>query len=457
MLVGVCATLRRWDDPAIPAMIAKSGISWIRSDYYWKAFEREKGIYQLPDIYSKWIDRAHAVGLNQVAIFNGSNALYAPDIYDPDAYAQAAAAFAKATAGKVQVIEIMNEPANFGFTKHYGGSWNGYDERLEQQQDWVEQYLILLNKAAKAIKEVNPNVKVIGLGSVSPVNIRQIRMGVAPEVDGIVDHPYSFRFPAEVIPFNDSPEIQRRDGIVVADKAGSFASLIDNYRQVSDEFDGPPELWLTEWGWPTYHEAEPGKFMYPPVTARTQAKYTVRRLYECLGLGVDATFIYAFRDNRENPYHAESNFGLVRPNLEPKPVLKVVERFIVDTEGYRPLLEDAAVAVTVFPKANRPDEYPIVWDGAKLQALGKVLVYKFSVSDGSTAIALWSATRASEELAHMMADVEIEMPTSVETITVQDSMTGEERALRFEKHGGRIMLSNLSLPDYPIILNLQSQ
>ncbi len=457
MILGVNTHLRHWNNEDIPAMVADAGFTWIRDDFYWHAFEKEKGVYTMPEAYSFWIDKANEAGLKVLAIFNGSNPLYAPEIYDADAYARAAAEFAKATKGRVHAIEILNEPANFGYTKHYGGTWNGYHAPTGEVDHWVAEYVELLNKAAKAIKDVNPEVKVIGLGSVSPVNFRQLKMGIAPEVDGLVDHPYSFRLPPEVIPYSDNPAILARDGITVADEEGSFASLIKNYRELSHEYDGPGEIWLTEWGWTTYQESKAGKHMYAPVTELTQAKYTLRRLYEALGTGVYASFIYDFMDDGRSAYNAEENFGLLTVDGEPKPVLEAIRLYVDISKQLHPINTSDNEKVRIIPAVNRPDQHPIKWDDAKLEALNAVVCYSFSTAGDNTAVAYWSAERVSGELKPMLGKFILETPRQLESILAVDTLTGERKQLTFSQEDGHIVVSHLEIPDYPTVLILKYQ
>lgn len=448
--VGVCTHLRKWDNEEIIGHLARSGVTWIRDDFFWKSIEKEKGVYQLPESYSKWLDLAHRAGLKVVAIFNGSNPLYAPDIYDPKAFSKAAAEFARLTRGKVDVIEILNEPANFGFSKHYGGQWNGM-ESDGSESAWVKKYVDLLNGAAVAIKKVNPEVKVIGLGSVTPVNFRQLAKGIAPEVDGMVDHPYSFRLVPEQIPFSDSEVIRARDGIVTADAQGTFASQIRLYREQAAKHTGPRELWLTEWGWPTYHEAKAGG-MYPGVTESTQAKYILRRLFLSLGLGVDYTFVYDFVDDGKSPYDAEHHFGLLDADLKPKPSFHAVKRFTELMAPFRPAA--SPLDVKVFQITNRPDAHPITWDGAPFQAPGKVMVQQFQADGGRMLVAFWSGERASGELHPLLADIEIRSDEPVLKVSRTDMMTGNREAVEFENREGRILVQKTPIPDYPIVFEI---
>ena len=92
-------------------------------------------------------------------------------------------------ANDVQAIEILNEPNNFGFRTTYGGAWNG-NEPNGSVSPYVQKYVQILNAAAKEIKLANPQMTVIGLGAPAPASFRMIALGLAPQVDGLTDHPY---------------------------------------------------------------------------------------------------------------------------------------------------------------------------------------------------------------------------------------------------------------------------
>ncbi len=441
---------QHWDLNAVLPLVSQSGIGWIRDELYWNTVEKEKGAYQIPEKSLRWINAAHAAGLNIIVIFNGGNDLYKPDIYDREAYAKAAAFVANDLAGKVQAIEILNEPANFGFSKHYGGVWNGL-EKDGSISPWVPKYVDLLNASAKAIKAVNPNVKVIGLGSATPVNYRQLEMGIAPEVDGITDHPYSYRLPGEVLPFAGKDGILNRDGIAVADERGSFASLIRMYREKSLKTKGPKEIWLTEWGWTTYQEVIPT--LYAGFTRSAQAKYTLRRLTESLGLGVDVSVIYDFKDDGGDPYESEQNFGLIDSELQPKPAYGAVQRLAAAMAGFRP---SKNFKINIFQVGSRPDRHPIVWDGSKIEAGDNILCYQFSDNDGNPLIALWSGERADSDLSPRVADVELETGgLTIEEVRSYSPLSGVSATIPFESGTAGAIMKKLEIPDSPLLLTVR--
>lgn len=444
--IGVCVHFSNgwYTEPEIPKLIADAGFSWVREDFYWAKIEKEKGVYSLPEDYRKTIDDLHAAGLKVLAIFNGSNKIYAPDIYDPEAYAKAAAWFAKETKGKVQAVEILNEPHNFGFSKHNGGTWNGR-EKDGSMSKWVPEYVKLLNVAAPAIKAANPEVKVIGLGGVPPVTFRQLEMGIDRSVDGITDHPYSPRMAAEYVPYAASGGILQRDGIATADEKGTFASQERMFRSQSEKFDGPRELWLTEFGWPSYQETKNGN-LFAGFTEEAQAKYLLRRLAESLGLGTEMLFVYNFRDNGTDPHNAEHNFGLMDIQMKPKPSYHAVSRFNHFMAGFQP---DRDSKVSVFPITNHPDREPVIWDGSKIEASGKVMVYPFVDAQGKKTVLVWSAERVGGDLQPAVADIEIPVVGIVNSVKAFNFLTGETVSLPFEKKGGHVLLKKTSILDTP--------
>ncbi len=440
---------QRWDLDAILPLVAQSGVGWIRDELYWDnvewgSVEKENGIYKIPEKSLRWINAAHAAGLKIVLIFNGSCSHYKPDIYNSDAYAKAAAFVAKELTGKVQAMEILNEPANFGFSKHYGGVWNGL-EKDGSISPWVPKYVELLNKTAKAIKAANPQMKVIGLGSVAPVNFRQLAMKIDSRVDGITEHPYSYQTQPEIQGFNAG--MLERDGIVVADEKGTFASLIQGYRQQSAKHAGPREIWLTEWGWSTFSEHKTQQFA--AFTRSAQAKYALRRLMESLGLGVDVTVMYDFKDDFDEPQNSEGNYGMIDFRLKPKPEYGAVQRFTTLMAGYKPKRNfDIKVSAPVTNLSIHP-----ISDGEK--ANKNIACYQFADSKGRPLIALWSTERAGGDTNPPVATVEIVGKPPGTRVKAFELLTGRSSDVPAEVQDNKVILKRLAIPDAPLALTFE--
>lgn len=457
--IGYCVHIGRgttWPlDKTIDA-VKQSGATWIRDDFYWTGIEKTKGVYTWPDEERfRAIDAANAAELKVIAIFNipaSGHPLYSDtNPYDPDAYARAAAWFAKQTRGKVQAIEILNEPYGFGFRQHYGGTWNGV-EKDGSNSPWVSKYAELLNKSAKAIKAVNPDVKVIGLGCVAPTNFRLLSLGIAPEVDGIVEHSYSFRTVPEIVPFAATPSILERDGgTATADTRGSFASQVKLYREHSAQHKGPKEFWITEFGWTTYLETGASKY-YSGFTESAQAKYTIRRITEALGLGVDNIMIYCLKNKGANIEDAEDNFGVMDGQFNPKPAYGAVRRLAAALADYEPKQN---FELNIFSVRNRPDTHPIVWDGAKLAAPGQVAAWQFVNKAGQPMVALWSTERADGDLNPAVADVEIVTTQEIRKIRSYDVFHDTTHNQPFVRKNGRIFIEKMIIPDSPVLLSIE--
>lgn len=440
-----------WDIDTCIRAATTLGVGWLRDDLHWQNYEKTKGRHELRPRDRRWIEAAHAAGLKIVLVLYGGNPLY-ENPYDPDAYARAAAAVAAELKGKIQALEILNEPHNSGYSRHYGGSWNGYDADAGTLQPWVRHYLVLLDRAAKAVKAANPDLKVIGLGGVPPVNFHQLALGIAPEVDGVADHPYSPRSVPELIPYTSDPGMIRRDGVAVADAQGSFASLVRLYREQSARHRGPRELWLTEAGFPTYQEAKPAFFA--GITEEAQAAYALRRFAECLGLGVDVTIWYDLKDDGGDLRNAEDHFGLLTRGNQPKPAYHAVQRLARLMQPYRVAVP--APRIEIFSENTRTDTHPIAWDGVRLAAPDTVRTYAFHhATTGRPLVLLWSTERFGGDLSPRLANLEITADWPIDHVRLIDLQSGETRAVKAERRGSALWFPELSVPSHPVALEFR--
>lgn len=453
--------MRHHDPVKYMPMVAELGVGWIRDEIMWNQVEQEKGQYSIPELSTEWIDLANRHGLKIIVVFSGGNTrLYPDDPFAPDAYAKAVAFVAKELRGKIHALEIVNEPfghyaAAYGQGTKKGGTWYGRDKD-GSTSDWVKRYVVLLNKAAAAIKAVNPDIKVIGLGSAPQVNYQQIALGVSPNVDGITAHPYSYRTPPEIVPYPGTPANRKRDGFVVTDEAGTFSSLIEKYREWSAKHKGPREIWLTEWGYTTYLEGT-ARTNYSGFTEEAQAAYSQRRFLEGLGLGVDVSCQYVFLDKKHDtkgydPRNSEHNFGLLRHDGTPRPVYHAVQRVAKSTLGFTPVSGADALGVKIQPFSDRTERHPVVWDGDELPAPNRIASYQFRDKDGRPVIALWSMERV-RDLNPRAADIEIDISPDSK-IEVLDLMTGDRYAPEAKAKHGRLTLPLFQVPTHPILLHV---
>lgn len=441
---GPTSNWRNYDLDKTMPLLAESGITWLRNAIYWSQVETTRGRYSIPEASLRWIEKANEAGLKVSITFNGGNPLYT-DRFDPEAYAKAAAYVAKTLEGKIGAIEILNEPYHKSYAGYYKGAWNGV-EKDGSISSWVGKYVKLINTAAPAIKAANPAIKVTGLGSVAPVNFRQLEMGIVPEVDAITDHPYSYRLVPELLPWAAQPSIIRRDGIATADEKGTFTSQIAMYRERSAKFNGPKEIWLTEWGWSTYQEAKAGG-IYAGYTESAQAKYILRRFVESIGVGVERSFQYDFRDDGADPHNAEHNFGLLRLDYTPKPSYYAVRRLAATLDNAEP---KDSLTLEFFPAVPRPDIRPVSWDGSRLAAPGSIKGYQFVSKKGEAKIFIWSAERADGDTRPQLADIEITppLPDGLEA-SFYDIYLDQTRSHTIETKNGRSLIRRVTIPDSP--------
>jgi hypothetical protein len=410
--IGVCTHFsQNWPVEEIMPLIAKSGAGWIRDDVGWGGLEPTPGNYQIPAKTKAWIHAAKRAGLKIDLILAYGNRAY-PDPYNTDAYAKAAGWLARAVANDVQAIEILNEPNNFGFRTTYGGAWNG-NEPNKSVSPYVQKYVQLLNAAAKEIKLANPQMIVIGLGAPAPASFRMIAFGLAPQVDGLTDHPYPGPLP-ELIPYAATPEMLRRDGIATADDKGTFISQVSMFREQAKNWGATEKLWHTEWGYPTV-DPRPDKHK-PGMSEQTQAVYILRRLLESDGLGVEHTFIYDFKDDGADPYSDYDNFGLIKMSRAPKPAYFALQRVTSMLAG-----------MEVAPPSKRASiDNELV---AEKGSLGH-RCYTFSSSDGQrTVIAFWEAKPYDANAMTAKARVALPLAQKAGHVSLYNFASGEQTDL----------------------------
>jgi hypothetical protein len=296
--VGVCTHFSQ--DKGIVEMNIESmrnaGIAAIRDEATWSSLEREKGRLVMPERINHYVRRASAAGLNVMLILDYANRFY--DDGDRLRSAEAVEGFCRYAEfvvrhfGKdVRLYEIWNEwDIGIGLPKPYnvGGS--------------PEDYIKLLKAVYPRIKAVEPGAIVIAGGCTSG-GVKKgwfekiIQLGALDYCDAVSIHSYNYgsEFPER------SPE--------------ACSAWMDDVQKMLRKYNNEKDVpfYVTEMGWPT-HIGKRGT--EPELSASYLARlYLLARMSPSFrGL-----WWYDFQNDGWRPEYNENNFGIVRPDLTPKP------------------------------------------------------------------------------------------------------------------------------------------
>lgn len=278
-----------------------AGIAAIRDEVGWSSLERTKGRLAMPDRYDRYVRCAADLGLDVLLILDYANRFY--DDGDRPRSAEAVEGFARYAefvvshfGRDVRLYEVWNEwDIGIGLPRQYrkGGS--------------PEDYVKLLKVVYPRIKAADPDITVMAGGSTSGGVKRGwleqiVKLGALDYCDAISIHSYNYsdKFPER------SPE----------SCSAWMTGVQEMLRKYNNGLDVP--FFVTEMGWPTHMT---GGGTEPELSASYLARlYLLARTSPCFrGL-----WWYDFQDDGWRPEYNENNFGIVRPDLTPKPAYHVV-------------------------------------------------------------------------------------------------------------------------------------
>jgi hypothetical protein len=273
-----------------------AGIGSIRDEATWSSIERQKGSLVMPQRYNDYVRSASAAGLDVMLILDYANRFY--DDGDRPRSPEAIEGFCRYAEfvvrhfGKdVRLYEIWNEwDIGIGLPKKYdkGGS--------------PEDYIKLLKAVYHRIKAAEPDAIVLAGGCTSGAvnkgwfeNI--IRLGALDYSDAVSIHSYNYsaRFPER------SPE--------------TCSAWMANVQKMLRKYNNGKNVpfYVTEMGWPTHI----GKRSTAP---QLSASYLARLyLLARTSPSFRGLWWYDFQDDGWKAENKENNFGIVRPDLTPKP------------------------------------------------------------------------------------------------------------------------------------------
>ncbi len=297
-------------------ILSAAGFGIVRNEIQWGLLEKERGKVVVPKIVTDYIDLLVERGIRTNYLLSYGNTLY-ENPYDSQAFANWAAKMAEIFKGKIDIFEIWNEPANFGFQKRYGGDRWG-------NAPWLDQFVSFTRLADEAIRRVQPGATVVVASEDVWQTVRQeIEQGIAASHNSIALHPYCHGQPR--------PEYE----MVFKDGGREL-------RELCVKHGGATRACVTEVGWTTYQgnmqylEIAGG---YPKSSYRHQAQYIIRAYLLTMAAGMDYMLQYDFMNDGSNRSYTEHNFGLVHEDYSPKPSLMAIA-FLTRTLEHASLVKD---------------------------------------------------------------------------------------------------------------------
>ncbi len=251
---------------------SQAGIKWTREDFAWSHIEPEPGKFDFA-YYDNIVNTANAYGISVYGIL----CYWAPwtepytmkGVEDFVRYAEATVNHFK---DRVKFWEIYNEPNIF--------FWQGPKELYPE----------LVKRCYDVIKKVDPEAQILAI-STSGIDNQFIDFCLKADTpfDILTIHPYR--------------------------RTLDDVKFIDELKRVAQQVQNRP-VWITEMGW-SNHLWKDG------VTEREQALLFARCYLSAIASGVVQNISwYDFRNDGNDPFYFEYNFGIVHEDFSPKPALR---------------------------------------------------------------------------------------------------------------------------------------
>jgi polysaccharide biosynthesis protein PslG len=304
------------------------GVEWVREEFPWRLVEPSQGSFRWTNT-DGLMAAAAASGMNVLGLLDYSApwAASGPELTYPPRDAQDYARYAAAVvkrygpggsfwasrpdlpARPLTAVELWNEP-------------NGYWAWKPNPDPAA--YARLARAAATAIRQANPQVKILICGDLLQVRTDGAIVGwlenllnADPTLPQLVDaysiHPYPY-------PFSLGPYAERAD-----QKYWWDYRRVEVAHRIALERNANRPFWITEIGWSTATAATGS------VSEETQAAYVreaVRQAMEDWGGFVERIFMYQWDRSNGIMTDREGNFGLRRADGSPKPAWHAVASLI---------------------------------------------------------------------------------------------------------------------------------
>ncbi len=308
-------------------MGAEAGVKWSREEFSWARIEVAPGKYDW-SFYDQVVATAKRHGISVYGLLAYWSPWTKPYTAEGiEDYCRFATAAVTRYRDDIRDWEVYNEPNIF--------FWQGPRDM----------YAELLIKAHAAIKQANPNARVLGC-STAGIDLDFIRrtMELGAPFDVLTIHPYRGRMDDR-----------------------QFISDLQEAAEVAKQADGTRRpVWITEMGWATHvlHNSSTAGFRV--TTQRDQACLIARSYIDAIASGVTSNVSwYDFRNDGTDPFNFEHNMGIVTRDFRPKPSYRAYATVATMLDGLHV-------------------------DG-ELKLGENVVAYRFTDDEGeSTVLALWS-------------------------------------------------------------------
>lgn len=279
------------------------GVKWVRDEESWGGVERKRGEFVWPEKRKKRLEFYHENGIGVIfaLTYAANKDAYPDDPYNPEGFGRYAVEAARLhkEAGVEVVLEIFNEPHNFGLMKKYGGKWSGSEDC-----PWIDHYIKMANEAVRQVKAYDPTIKLITDEDVWTAHYWYLEGNLDKRTDGFAIHPYVHGGGSpgpEVAHFPPGEGWHKPWTIIDEDR--SNRSLMRRLRaQYAEKLGHSAEMYITEWGYNVGRVGWKGE----KVTEELAAAFLPRLYINGVAAGARVVCWHVSQDMGDGPY------GLIR-------------------------------------------------------------------------------------------------------------------------------------------------
>jgi hypothetical protein len=452
--VSVPATFRSWYNSAqmtreTYAELYNLGVKWNRIGQWgdwtaWAIVEREKGKYAVDPTTDQAITESVKNGVNILFTLDYGNALYekTPDLADAgptwrDVGPTWRHGHPFSCDGGPTTPESIQGFVNYArFCAQHFKSRVKYWEIWNEENSWAwygvppdpKAFGTLVRETAKALKEVDPENKVIlgGTAALAPNFITQAFElgGGGPYIDAVAFHPYGAPYPELGVGALDVVEGKQQS--FTPEKYGykTYEEMLDFLRKKFAPYNPKLELWADEWnaipdredGLP-FHLSEVG-----------EAKHLARFFTMATVTGVRGVWWSLANQN----YLID--WGILRmEDLSRKPDYYTLQAVSSVLAGAKP---DPAV------KATATGDAPELMCRALRGRNGELLV------------AVWSAVKPEDDYSGKRVTLRIE-DVRANDVDAVDTLHALTQKIKAREEGGALVVDGLLAMDYPVIVRVK--